>query len=156
MIEKLKMVRRFDDFEAEKFLTKLNEVIDYLNYIQAPVIKSVPDYAVDLQPGQVIRVPNGKEEAIATQDMDIAQYTDYKRGVYNPIESKAVQDARREPKWKVGDRGWCFTFKSVYEVLISSPEKLEMLLNDPDPIFKTKEQAEQALAEIRGVLRRYQ
>lgn len=68
------------------------------------------------------------------------------------------------PKWKVGDECWYVNFisgssnkwtielVSVNEFLLTQIKKKEGDMN----IFKTREQAEAALAEIKEVLRRYQ
>ena len=92
------------------------------------------------------------QEAIDTQDMDIAQYTEYKR-------AKGEFPVKQETKWKAGD--------SYYRIEASDHGLLKVYTDEIGDLsyceqnnylnmFKTKEQAEQALAEIKQVLEKYQ
>jgi hypothetical protein len=116
MIEKLE--RGGSDFAV--VVTKLNEVIDYLNganYEQA------------------------REEVMKRLRLD---------------EEKREYE-KRESKWKVGDYYWYIDADNIGDLNIH--QSVILYANTQrsfSNIFKTREQAEAALAEIKEVLRRYQ
>ncbi len=61
-----------------------------------------------------------------------------------------------EPKWKLGDEFWYITkhFNGIANGFIDTNSNL--CINTNSNIFRTREQAEQVLAEIKQVLEKYQ
>lgn len=94
---------------------------------------------------------NRMEEAIATQDMDIAQYTEYKR-------ARDEFPLQKESKWKRGDVGYFICFFEhdpdtwyVDDFTYLEDEHSECVSN----IYKTREQAEACLEAVKKVMKEH-
>lgn len=178
MINKLTMPDTMNSLDFP-IATKLNEVIDYLNQQAYEQKKNeicarlaleqeklgyetrdprvVPGYAAHLKPGEIIERPDifSKEGIQAMQEYLPPKYRE-----------ECCDTIKPKPKWKVGDKFYYLeTRHDVKLWFVKESEIVEICnnfyLNQLNQgkelgIFKTKEQAEQALSEIKQVMEKYQ